>query len=156
MRDCIIRRATVLDIEALVHHRIGMFSDMGTPMDADGLAHAFREWLASALPTDRYVAWVIVAGSGDIVGGGGIVVVPWPPGPRDFGDRLPFVYNVYVEPPYRRKGLARQLMDVIHAWCRQQNIRSIGLAASDFGKPLYESMGYRPSSNPFMFLSLKP
>ena len=156
MTDYLIRAATLDDVDALVHHRIAMFTDMGTPMDAGGLARSFRDWLLRALPAGHYLAWVIVERSGIVVGGGGILVLPWLPGPRDFGDRLPLVFNVYVEPSCRRLGLATRLMDTIHAWCREHEIQSIALAASEFGRPLYEAMGYRTSPNPFMFLSLEP
>jgi GNAT superfamily N-acetyltransferase len=88
------------------------------------------------------------------VAGAGITIIPWPPGPRYAGDRLAFVYNVYTEPAHRRRGLARLIMDVIHAWCRDQGIGSMALNASRDGQPLYQSMGYAESSSPMMFLAL--
>jgi GNAT superfamily N-acetyltransferase len=91
---------------------------------------------------------------GRVVGGGGITVVPWPPGPRYAGDRLAFVYNVYVDAAHRRRGLARVVMDTIHAWCREAGITSMALNTSRDGQPLYESMGYVASPNPMMFLSI--
>jgi hypothetical protein len=41
-------------------------------------------------------------------------------------------------------------MDAIHDWCRGAGIQSIALNASQFGQPLYESMGYRVSESPTM------
>ena len=46
------------------------------------------------------------------------------------GDRIAVVYNVYTEPAHRRQGLARRIMDAIHAWCRDQGIASVALNAS--------------------------
>jgi GNAT superfamily N-acetyltransferase len=80
-------------------------------------------------------------------------VLPWPPGPRNPGDRLAFVYNVYTEPAHRGRGAARQIMQTIQAWCVGRGIGSIALNASRFGRPLYESMGYQVSPNPMMFLN---
>jgi GNAT superfamily N-acetyltransferase len=82
-------------------------------------------------------------------------VIPWPPGPLYSSGRLAFVYNVYTEPEHRRHGLARQVMDVLHAYCREAGIGSVALNASIFGRTLYESMGYRVTSSPMMFLSLE-
>ena len=149
-----VRFATLADTDALVRHRIAMFTEMGVPLDAAVLDQAFRAWLADVMPTGTYRAWLVEAPDGEVVGGGGITILPWPPGPRYVGDTLAFVYNVYTEPPHRRRGLARLTMDTIHAWCRDQGITSMALNASQDGKPLYESMGYAESSSPMMFLPI--
>jgi len=151
-----LRPATIADADALVHHRVGMFTDMGVTMDVAALEASFRSWLASLMPAGTYRAWLVEDDDGEIVAGGGITILPWPPGPSYKGDRLAFVYNVYVEAPHRRRGLARLIMDAIHAFCREAGITSVALNASRDGLPLYESMGYGVSPNPMMFLSLPP
>jgi GNAT superfamily N-acetyltransferase len=156
-----IRPATVEDADALVRHRIGMFTDMGVPLDVEALDRAFRTWLVETMPAGVYRAWVTeVSGraagrtSATIVAGGGITILPWPPGPRYMGSRLAFVYNVYTEPAHRRRGLARSIMDAIHAWCTEAGITSVALNASPDGRPLYEAMGYQVSPHPMMFLPM--
>lgn len=149
-----VRFATLADTDALVRHRIAMFTEMGVPLDAAGLDTAFRAWLADVMPVGTYRAWLVEGPDGEVVGGGGITILPWPPGPRYVGDTLAFVYNVYTEPPHRRRGLARLIMDTIHAWCRDQGITSMALNASQDGKPLYEAIGYAESSSPMMFLPI--
>ena len=99
-------------------------------------------------------AWLEETVDGHAAGGGGITIIPWPPGPRYVGDRLAFVYNVYTEPAHRRRGLARLIMDTIHGWCRDEGITSMALNASADGKPLYEAMGYAESPSPMMFFPL--
>jgi hypothetical protein len=47
------------------------------------------------------------------------------------------------------------LMDVVHEYCREARIGSVALNASAFGRRLYESMGYRVTGSPMMFLSLE-
>jgi GNAT superfamily N-acetyltransferase len=152
-----IRPASLDDIDVLVHHRVAMFRDMGTAMDADDLARHFRSWLAEMLPQGTYRGWVVEAprdgaGSGvpEVVAGAGITVLPWPPGPQFPGGTLAFVYNMYTEPPHRRRGLARMVMEAIHAWCRETGIPAAALNSSVEGQPLYESLGYRVRPNPMM------
>jgi GNAT superfamily N-acetyltransferase len=152
--DYRVRLATLADADVLVRHRIAMFTDMGVPLDARMLDEAFRAWLADVMPRRSYRAWLVEAEDGTVACGGGITIIPWPPGPRYAGDRLAFVYNVYTEPPHRRRGLARLVMDTIHAWCRDEGIGSVALNASRDGKPLYESMGYAESTSPMMFLPI--
>jgi GNAT superfamily N-acetyltransferase len=149
-----VRRASLADADALVAHRIGMFTDMGVDMEVAALSAAFRRWLFDAVPHGVYRAWVVETADGTIVGGGGITVVPWPPGPQYPGDRLAFVYNLYTEPAHRRRGLGRMIMDAIHAWCRSAGVSSLALNASQAGRPLYEAMGYHEATSPMMFISL--
>jgi len=66
--------------------------------------------------------------------------------------RLGMVTDMAV--PFRRRGLARGLMDAIHAWCRANGVTSMALNASRDGMPLYRSMGYVESARPMMFLPL--
>lgn len=148
-----VRRATLDDLDALVHHRIQMFVDMGATVDHGMLAAEFTKWLHSNMPAGAYAAWLVEA-DGRIAGGGGATIIPWPPGPRYPGNRLAFVYNVYTEPDYRRQGVARLVMDAIHRWCRAQGVTSVALNASADGRPLYESLGYVTTPSPMMFLSL--
>ena len=155
MADYRVRPATLEDAGVLVRHRIGMFADMGVPLDPATLESAFRAWLAKTMPEGTYRAWLVEDAAADIVGGGGITIVPWPPGPRYLGDRLAFVYNVYTEPAHRHRGVGRRVMEAIHAWCRQNGISSVALNSSALGRPLYESMGYHESPQPMMFLGLK-
>jgi len=37
-------------------------------------------------------------------------------------------------------------METILDWCASQGIDHVTLAASDEGKPLYESLGFKPTS----------
>ena len=162
-----VRPATLDDVNVLVRHRVGMFTDMGVPLDVPALQAAFREWLAEMMPSGAYRAWLVETrpdesdaaaranGVGDsVVAGGGITILPWPPGPRYMGNHLAFVYNVYTEPGHRRRGLARQIMDTIHAWCREAGVAAIALNASRDAQPLYKSMGYAESPSPMMFLPM--
>src|SRR5258706_16426399 len=104
MPDYRIRVATLDDLDVLVHHRIAMFQDMAVPLDAAAVDAAFRPWLLEMIPKGVYRAWVVES-QARIVAGGGITILPWPPGPRYFSGRLPFVYNLYTEPAHRRHGL---------------------------------------------------
>jgi GNAT superfamily N-acetyltransferase len=150
-----VREASLGDVDVLVRHRIGMFKDMGLALDVAALDASFRVWLADTMPAGIYRAWVIEAEDDTIAAGGGISILPWPPGPSYMGDTIAIVYNLYTEPAHRRRGLARRLMTTIHAWAAERGISSVALNASRDGQPLYESMGYQVTPTPMMFRSLK-
>jgi GNAT superfamily N-acetyltransferase len=147
-----VRAATLDDLDVLVAHRIAMFTDMNVEVDADMLRTVFARWLGETMPAGVYRAWLVEDEDGKIVAGGGATIIPWPPGPQYPGEKLAFVYNVYVEPAFRRRGLARMVMEALHAWCREHGVGSVALNASRDGQPLYEAMGYVATPAPMMFL----
>jgi GNAT superfamily N-acetyltransferase len=151
-----VREATLADANVLVRQRIGMFTDMGEPAGtAEVYGPQFREWLRETMTAGVYRAWLLESEANEAIAGGGITVIPWPPGPRYGSGRIAFVYNVYTEPAHRHCGHARTIMDAIHAWCRAEGIRSLALNASRFGQPLYETMGYHVTPSPMMFIGLE-
>ena len=92
--------------------------------------------------------------TGEVAAGGGLIVIPWPPGPMTMDPRCGFVFNVYTRPAHRKQGLGRRLMDAMHDYCRAEGIERVVLNASTFGKPLYDAMGYVVADEPMMRLRL--
>jgi GNAT superfamily N-acetyltransferase len=147
-----VRLATLADIDVLVRHRLGMFTDMGTTFDAPLIDRLFRAWLRETMATGDYRAWVCETDAGEVVGGAGITLLRWPPGPSPLrSERIAFVYNMYTEPPHRKRGLARRLMETIHGWCAVHDVRAVALNAAPAGRHLYESMGYIDAPSPMMW-----
>jgi GNAT superfamily N-acetyltransferase len=149
-----IRPATPADIQIIVHHRHAMFADMELSGDYQMMDERFGPWLQQALNDQNYYGWLVETEAGEVVAGGGLSLLPRPPSPQDLNEQWAFVYNVYTELPYRRQGLARQLMETIHQWCRERGLKIVGLNASEFGRPLYEALGYQPSET-LMLLNLE-
>jgi ribosomal protein S18 acetylase RimI-like enzyme len=56
------------------------------------------------------------------------------------------VLNVYVEPPWRRRGVAERLMRVLLTALAERGIRRIVLHASADGRRLYERLGFKPTN----------
>jgi GNAT superfamily N-acetyltransferase len=150
--DYRFRAATLDDIDALVHHRLAMFAEMGVALDAPVVQQLFRDWLIRMMPAGEYLAWICEIPAGEVVAGAGITLLRWPPGPSAISsERIAFVYNVYTEPAHRKLGLARRLMDVIHAWCGEHGVGAVALNAAPTAQHLYESQGYRPAPSPMMW-----
>ncbi len=149
-----IRSATLEDLDTLVAHRLAMFEAVGSSYDAASVGPAFRAWAAQMMRADQYHAWLAASRADGVVGGGGLTILPWPPGPSYVGGRIAFVYNVYVAPSHRRRGVARLIMRTIHDWCARNGIGLVGLNASEEGRPLYDSLGYRPATSPLLFAAV--
>jgi GNAT superfamily N-acetyltransferase len=149
-----IRPATIADIPHIGSHREQMFRDMKLSAAFDDMAPAVELWLRHALPSKTYLGWMAETNDGEVVGGAGLIVIPWPPGPISMDPRCGFVFNVYTNPKHRQQGLARRLMDAIHDYCRGEGIERLVLNASTFGESLYRSMGYVRTEEPMMRLRL--
>lgn len=143
-----IRAGTAADAELIVSHRRAMFLDMGRhdPDWLDGVAAAFLPWVRPRLDTGEYRAWFAVAPDGSVAAGVGLWFVDWFPHPDDRGSLRGHMLNVYTEPAYRRRGLARRLMQITLDCCRERGITIATLQASDEGRPLYESMGFKATN----------
>ncbi len=143
MEGTSIRLASSDDISVIVHQRRQMFVDMGGA-DVNKLdIHdpGSETWLRVKLGQGEYVGWVADA-EGRNVGGAGLWIMDWPPHPDDPTARRGCVMNVYVDPAYRRQGLARALMTSLLAWAREHGVRILILNASREGRGLYESLGF--------------
>jgi GNAT superfamily N-acetyltransferase len=154
-----VRPATLADIDVLVRHRLGMFTDMGTVFDVELIDRMFRDWLRETMPAGEYLAWLCETDSAEsvaVAAGAGITLLRWPPGPSPLrGERIAFVYNVYTEPPHRRRGLARRLMETVHAWCAENGVAAVALNAAPAAQHLYRTLGYVDAPSPMMWKVLQ-
>ncbi|MEZ5352450.1 MAG: GNAT family N-acetyltransferase [Bryobacteraceae bacterium] len=139
-----MRRVTEQDLDTVLRHRGAMFAAMGMPAEPSAMA-ASRRFFTEAFARGRYHGWFI-EDAGAVVAGGGVVLLEYQPGPRQKGLLRPFVVNMWTEEPCRRKGLARRLMETMVTWARAEGYGSLNLHASDEGRTLYESLGFRPTN----------
>ena len=91
------------------------------------------------MPAGTYRAWLVEDAPAHSSPAAALTIIPWPPGPQYPGDALAFVYNVYAEPAYRRRGLARLVMDAIHAWCRDHGVALGRAQRQPDGRPVCTS-----------------
>jgi GNAT superfamily N-acetyltransferase len=146
-----IRQATAMDIPVLAYHRAAMFRDMGTlmPDQMEPLQRATEAYLAEAMRRGEYLAWLAehAESPSGILGGAGVQLRPILPRPRPGSDDLELgpeaiVLNVYVDPVWRRRGIAKALMGTLLDALSERGIRRIVLHASDDGRRLYERLGF--------------
>lgn len=112
--------------------------------ELDAYARACRAFFERELADEKSFvrSWVATSG-GRIVGGASLTVLPT--FPRSTSPEVNVdgrVRDVYVEPGYRRRGVARALMDAVIADARALGIERLTLGASAMGAPLYEGLGF--------------
>ncbi|HYV20953.1 MAG TPA: GNAT family N-acetyltransferase [Verrucomicrobiae bacterium] len=142
--DCRIRPATQADLAIVLHHRRRMFEEMGFRDEAalEKMLEVSSTLLGRGLADGSYRAWLAETPDGRVVAGGGIVILTFQPHPIDPRPQRAWVVNMFTEPEYQRRGLARRLVQEMIDWSRAQGLRYLYLHASDAGRPLYESLGF--------------
>jgi GNAT superfamily N-acetyltransferase len=145
--NVLIRQATQDDIPEILRQRRGMYEDMGYK-DAVAISEMLstsEPYLTAALANGSFQSWLTLKGT-RTVGGGAVLMAPWPSHPYDLECRRATILNVYVYPEFRRKGVARELMRTMIDWCREQGFAAVYLHSSKDGRPLYEALGFEPTT----------
>ena len=160
-----IRRATAADADVIAEQRAVMFRDMTglDPAVERELFDAATAQIREAMVSGEYVAWLAYLADDPrrIIGGSGVQLRRLFPRPEEGGKRVlvgreGIVLNVYVEREYRRRGLARRLMEEIIAWLPTTDVVRLVLNASDEGRQLYESLGFVPNNEMRYARELRP
>lgn len=154
MEGILIRPGGIGDLSHILHHRRAMFAEMGGAGEhaLDRMQQASEQYLREALPSGGYRAWMAETKDGRVVSGAGIAIVPWPGSPDFPATRRGWILSVYTEPAFRRRGIARRIMEGIIDWCRSEGFDYVSLHASDDGRLLYEKMGFQPTNEMRLYL----
>jgi GNAT superfamily N-acetyltransferase len=143
-----IRSATPEDLAVILHHRRRMFEDMGLgdPKALDDMLSTSTPLLRRGLSDGTYRGWLVEGEGGEVVAGGGVILLEFHSHPRDPRAQRAWIVNMFTEAEHRRHGLARRLMETMLEWCRAEGMRFVYLHASDEGRPLYENLGFVPTN----------
>jgi ribosomal protein S18 acetylase RimI-like enzyme len=139
-----IRRATIEDIPSLVRLRRTMFKSMGydDPQQLAAADRAVTAYFSEAIPSGEFYGWLAITAAGQAVGSGGAVIDRHPPGPSNLTGQSGYIMNISTEPAFRRRGIARRMMQTILHWLANQGIHKVTLHATEAGHPLYEQLGF--------------
>lgn len=85
--------------------------------------------------------------SENIVATSGMSFVEKPPYYTNPSGKIGLLSSMYTTKPYRRKGLARQLLDKVINEARQYGCGAVHITASDAGILLYSDYGFKKNAN---------
>ena len=138
-----IELALPQDIETLTALRLAFLrEDFGTldPQVESAIVQALPGYLREHLNRDLFC---FVAREGQTIAATAMLLVTVkPPSPAFINGRTGTVLNVYTRPEYRRRGLARRVMERLREYARAADLSVVNLKATDAGYPLYLSVGF--------------
>ena len=125
--------------------------DVPTAELASELLHKSTAALTALLAEGSYVGWFAIDGEANVIAGAGVHIKPQLPRishdhVRIETSAVPLAVNVYTEPRWRGRGVARRLMQAMMEWAAAQGTDRVVLHASAAGRPLYESLGFHATN----------
>jgi GNAT superfamily N-acetyltransferase len=141
------RLATVADAELIARQRRSMFVDSGQAEEdqVQTMMENFVVWVWPRLSDGSYVGWLVEEDE-RVVAGAGMWLIDFPPHWMDAEPIRAYLLNFYVDPAFRGRGLAYDLLKTAVEDARRRGIRVVSLHASKFGKPLYERNGFEATN----------
>jgi GNAT superfamily N-acetyltransferase len=142
------RLAGAEDAELVAHQRMRMFVDAGQAEEGAAMLRMmenFVAWVRPRLQYGSYVGWLVEEGV-RAVAGAGMWLMDFPPHWMDAEPVRAYLLNFYVDPEFRGRGLAYELLKTAVDDARRRGIKVVSLHASQFGRPLYERNGFEGTS----------
>jgi len=141
-----IQYATLKDTKLLVKHRLNMWHDIHPEptASATGTEDRTRNWIKEKLSSGKLIGFIAKTEEGQVAGSGCIWIREQPPLPFSPFIEVPYLMSLYTEKEFRRKGVARLIVKTAISWCKARGYDRVNLDASETGKSLYETLGFKP------------
>jgi ribosomal protein S18 acetylase RimI-like enzyme len=101
----------------------------------------YERWVAKRIERGVYTGVLAETELGAIAGAG-CVVLDWGPTRGEPTGLRGRIVNVYTDPRWRRRGIARSLVQDVMGRCQKRGLQVFGLAATDDSADLYRSLGF--------------
>lgn len=149
-----VRPATLDDIAELVRLRAALAVALAPdaaepPPDGTGWRETCAAMLAEQLADDA-ARTVVIDGETGLAACGMGVIDRRLPTPYHPDGRTGYIFGIYTEPVYRRRGYARAITEELLRWFDERGLRRVNLITTPAGLPLYRSLGFRDHPDRFL------
>lgn len=144
-----IRKATNADIDALIKARCRTMREVcGFGEDYEFSAEFMEATKKYFLHGDGTTVLAIddSAGAPQIVGNATLCYTNMMPTFSHPSGKRAHLMNVHVEKEFRRKGIARKMIELLVDEAKERGVTEISLDATDDGRKLYKAMGYHTNN----------
>ena len=139
------RRLSKEYIETFIQMRITQLREEGAKEEID-LAPALRDYYNRHMADGTFVSW-IAFDEEKIIGTSGMSFVEKPPYFGCPSGKMGLLSSMYTDPEYRRRGIAKELLDRVVKEARNYGCGTVQITASDMGVKLYSSYGFIHNRN---------
>ena len=110
------------------------------------LVPALRDYYNRHMLDGTFISWLAMDGE-QIIGTSGMSYVERPPYFGCPSGKMGLLSSMYTNPPYRRKGIARELLSRVIKDAKEYGCGTIQITASDMGVKLYTAFGFVHNGN---------
>lgn len=128
------------DIPLFVQMRIDQLREEGAQSDID-LRPALLDYYQRHLADGTFVSWLALDGD-MVIATSGMSFVEKPPYYGNVTGKIGLLSSMYTKPEYRRKGIAKQLLEKVVEEARRYGCGAVWITASDMGVLLYTDFGF--------------
>ena len=145
------RKLPEADLDIFMEMRILQLQEEGAEPTFDLKPH-LQDYYIRHLSDCTFVSWLAVDGD-KIIGTSGMSFVEKPPYYSCPSGKIGLLSSMYVVKEYRRKGIAKCLLDKVVKEAKNYGCAVIHITASDMGVLLYTDYGFKKNSN-FMYYTI--
>ena len=138
------RRAGSHDRELLTRLRLEVLraaNGLEEDVDLSRTELESRRYYETCFPEDSHAAWLVFDGA-EVVGTGAVSFYKVMPTYHNPSGKKAYIMNMYTRPDYRRRGIARRVLELLTAEAEMRQIDAVTLEATAAGRPLYEAFGF--------------
>ena len=132
-------------LETFIQMRITQLREEGAKEEID-LAPALRDYYNRHMADGTFVSWIAFDGE-KIIGTSGMSFVEKPPYFGCPSGKMGLLSSMYTDPEYRRRGIAKELLDRVVKEARNYGCGTVQITASDMGVKLYAAYGFIHNGN---------
>ena len=143
------RKADIRDLDELVRSRLMVLRAANGLEEGAELSEVESEsdtYYRRALADGSHVAYLAYDGDA-LIGTGGVSFFQVLPTCHTPSGQKAYIMNMYTEPGYRRRGIARRLVELLVAESVDRGVERISLEATKLGRTLYAACGFVPLPN---------
>lgn len=146
------RKLAETDLDTFMEIRMLQLQEEGADASFD-LKPYLHDYYIRHLEDGTFVSWLAIDGD-KIVGTSGMSFVEKPPYYSCPSGKIGLLSSMYVIKEYRRKGIARSLLDKVVNEAKNYGCAMIQITASNMGVLLYTDYGFKKNNN-FMYYNFE-
>ena len=139
------RKLNENDLDVFIKMRINQLCEEGAKEDID-LEPALRDYYLRHLSDGTFVSWLALDND-RIIGTSGMSIVEKPPYFGCPSGKIGLLSNMFTDPSYRRKGIAKTLLSKVIDEAKTQGCGTVQITASNMGVLLYSDYGFEKNEN---------
>ncbi len=157
IEDIVFRKMNENDKDLFVNLRLIFLTDcfdIITQTEKENIEQNLKIYFDEHIIKNDFIG-IIGEHNGKVVSAAYLIILDYPANPKLINGKAGTLLNVYTYPEYRRKGIAKKLLEEIIKEAKLMGITSIDLNATESGYNLYKKLGFKDDNDKRMLLKIK-